>query len=65
MKDGAAKACFAIGAEVAVYAIYVFGNVSAGQPVPDGPVFVGVCTSIAALAGVVALGAVVKKGSGG
>jgi len=46
------KACFAIGAEVAVYGIYIFGHVAAGEPIPNGPVFVGVCTSIAALAGV-------------
>jgi len=64
MKDGALKACFAIGAEVAVYGIYVFGNVAAGQPVPDGPIFVGVGTSIAALAGVVALGSIAKSGKG-
>ena len=64
MKDGAMKACFAIGAEVAVYAIYIFGHVAAGEPIPNGPVFVGVCTSIAALAGVVALGSVTKGGKG-
>lgn len=64
MKDGALKACFAIGAEVATYGIYIFGNVAAGQPVPDGPIFVGVCTSIAALAGVVALGSVTKGAKG-
>ena len=61
MKDGALKACFAIAAEVAVYGIYVFGNVAAGQPVPDGPIFVGVGTSIAALAGVIVLGGAAKR----
>jgi len=51
MKDGATKACVGMVMGVLVYAIYMFGNVMAGMPPPDGPLFIGLLAYLGSLTG--------------
>jgi len=51
VKDGALRACMAMGCVTAVYGIYMVTNAVAGQQVPDGVILTGVVGAVCALGG--------------